>query len=93
MRRVKIDVKEIKKAVKSINPFSKYMMIYGGILVICLYIGALILFCFKGSIAGYYEDLDMCYQLLSCAKDCLGASFVPALLLEIIHIAEGTDKK
>ncbi len=90
---MKIDVKEIKKAVKSINPFSKCLIIYGGILVISLYIGALIFFCFKGSIAGYYEDIDMCNQLLNCAKDCLGASFVPALLFEIIHIAENTDKK
>lgn len=90
---MKKDIKEIKKAVKSINPFSKYLMIYGGILVICLYIGALIFFCFKGAIAGYYEDDEMCYQLLGCAKDCLGASFVPALLFEIIHIAENTNKK
>ncbi len=90
---MKISVEEIKKAAKLINPFSKYLMIYGGIVVLSLYLSALIFFCFKGRIAGYYESVEMCSQLLECAKDCLGASFVPAMLFEIMHIADNTDKK
>lgn len=77
---------DIKKTAKGINRFSAYLMIYGGIIVITLWAAALFLYIYKGEIAGYYECAELSSQLFDCGKDCLGASFVPALMLENIKM-------
>ncbi|MEG1835956.1 MAG: hypothetical protein RRZ68_05670 [Oscillospiraceae bacterium] len=80
--------KELHSNFKNINNFSRLLMKYGGILVISLYAAAFTCFLVAGSISDYSHFMRLCFEFLECGKECMGAVFVPAFLIQIVVTAE-----
>lgn len=79
---------KISKLYFSMNKLSKYYIKFGSIIVFSLYLSALFCFIFAGKIGNYDYLMFTCNELLVCGKEMIGAVYVPALLVEIIVIAE-----
>lgn len=85
--------KEILQMVRNINPISRYLMRIGTIIILLLYIKALAAAVSAGFLCDYYEGMFLCCELLFCAKECVGAVYIPALLFELIRILDMRDKQ
>lgn len=81
-------MQELLQCVKNINKISKAYIKIGNVIVFTLLI--LVFFCTfsMGRIGNYDYLLVMKNELLLCLKEMLGAVYVPALLVEIVVLAE-----
>ena len=71
------------------NKMSRVAIKGGAAFVALIYIAALALRLAAGRYMDYYTAIKLCGDLLTCGKECLGAIFIPALILEILMLANG----
>ena len=79
---------ELRAALSDINHTSRRILKYGMPVVYAMYVLALLAYAAR-SFGDYYALSILCSDALECGKECLGAVAVPALLLEILSIANG----
>lgn len=81
-------MKEFLKHLRNINKLSKYYIKAGSIAVFTIFV--LIAFCSicMGRIGNYDNLLFLRNELMLLFKEMLGAIYVPALIVEIICMAE-----
>lgn len=80
----------IRAAARSLEPVSRRIMSFGAAAAGVCYAAACVILLFRRYLFPDYGTA--CYWSLECAqlaKELLGASFVPALLFEIVLIAIG----
>ena len=70
------------------NKMSRVIIKGGAALIALVYISALTAYLAAGRYMDYYTAIKLSEDLLVCGKECMGAVFVPALLLEILMISQ-----
>lgn len=83
--------KELHKNFKAMNRYSKAFIKFGAPFVAAMYISAVFCFAAAGNFAPYYPMMTLCFDFLEAAKETAGAIFVPALILQILFLAERID--
>ena len=81
----------MRAALSNLNRSSRNILKYGMPVVYAMYALALIAYLARGC-GDYYTFSILCSDALECGKECVGAVAVPALLLEILSIADGKTK-
>lgn len=83
----------IRKIYSEMNKISFYYIKYGNILVFT--VAVLVIFCLVS--AGRFGNYDYLFymknELLICLRELMGAIYVPALFIEIIHLAEKSENR
>lgn len=84
---------EVRDMLRQVNPYSRWIVRIGSLIVFTVYTAALLVRVCAGRYIDYYTAVNLCGELLACGKECVGAVYVPAMLLEIFDIAGGKQKK
>ena len=79
----------VRELIADMNIYSKWIIRIGSILVAAVYTAALLVRVAAGRYIDYYYAVNLCAELLYCGKECVGAVYVPALLLELFDMAGG----
>lgn len=83
--------KEVHTVIKSMNKYSKMILNFGVPFILAVYLGAAYLYVFAGVGGAYYSMMRLCFELLICGQELLGAIVIPALFLQILYLAEAFD--
>lgn len=75
---------EIRSLLRSMNKYSKFAAIFGGIFVAVIFIAAVILFVLAGTYLEYYRAAQLSQQLAACVKPCLGITAIGVLAADAI---------
>lgn len=84
---------ELLRLHRRLNPISRYLMRIGTVIVLLLYIKAGVTALGAGFVQDYYEGMFLCGELLYCAKECVGAIYIPALLFELMRLLVQKDER
>lgn len=80
---------ELPELADKINPYSKWIIRLGSVLIFAVYLAAFVLALCAGWKTDYDTAMCLCEELLECGKECVGAVYIPAFLLEIFMLLGG----
>lgn len=76
----------------NMNPVSRWIIRIGSVIIILVYISAIIVLLLPSK----YIDTDyasaVCTDILYCGKECIGAVYIPAFIIELLDIADGKKR-
>lgn len=84
-------LKEVHTAFKSMNKYSKIILNFGIPFITAVYLSAAYLYVFAGVTGAYYAMIRLCFELLNCGKELLGAIVIPSIILQILYLADAFD--
>lgn len=76
----------------NLNPVSRWTVRIGSVLIALVYLGALIAVIGAGRWMDYDAAMFLRDDFLYCGKECIGAVYIPALLVEMVDIATGKQR-
>lgn len=83
----------ISELVEKMNPISRWTIRIGSIIIALVYICAIAVLLMSGKYIDSGVASNLCDNILYCAKECIGAVYIPAFIIEILDILDGKQRK